>query len=690
MERASSGVRGGRGGTSITSLAGTAGRISIDARIRRITIIFVCSLFLLGAFSAIVAHPRSSSPDTTAEDDAPPSQRARTLVASISSFTVSPNVVYVGDQVTFFANASSTTSSTLKFTLYFDYLLALPSTPNPASGKTVIVTGNPGQISVPYAYDHPGNFTGALGTYFVPRLYVDDGVSNVSRNLQVYVNVRVNVAPTFEYSPPRFIDVNISEPIDLQVLLKDNDNDTLNVTWDFGDGSVVVDTTSGAEIPVYSNQTHAWIPEIDPGVGDFVVNYTLNITVDDGFGHVIRTSSNITVHVPPNESPVLGLRASASVADPADTITLYANATDLEGDPLTWTFDFGDGNGTVRHSDESDPSTTQWMNVTHAYGVAGNFTVVMFVSDALIPNQVFPHNKSESVLIRVKQNTAPSVSTTITADPQSPEINLTLGNVTVLFFVDVSDADADAVTGLWYLDGVQVGTNVSQAALGVHRFYLTLVFDGTGVHNVSINVTDGREGHDSAVYLNLTISSRNLPPDLERLDFSYAQGDYAAPNETIVFTIVLSDPEEDVIELSINFGDNTGWIYFNLTDYVDGNVTLLLNHSYLSVGEYRITIRYTDNKIGILNHTKTIDALVKVEVPEVKVVQKWNWWDYTCLSLLWVFVAVIVVRMVYVGYRRRRLEREGVSVEEAKLRKELTELGYLPPEEPDKGQGGES
>ena len=639
--------------------------------------------------TCVIVQP-SSSRDAVTGDDGSPSQRAETLAASISTFTVSPNVVYVGEQVTFFANATSTTSSTLKFTLFFDYVLTLPSTPNPASGKTVVVTGNPGQIAVPYAYDHPGNFTGALGTYFVAKLYVDDGATNVSRQLPVYVNLKVNAAPTFEFKPASSFTVNMSEPIDLYVILKDVDNDTLNVTWDFGDGSVVVDTTAGAAEPVYSSQTHAWTPEVDPGVGDFNVNYTLNITVDDGFGHVIQTSSIVTVYVPPNESPVLGLSASSTVADPADTITFYANATDPEGDNMTWTFYFGDGDAAVRYTPASAPNTTAWVNLTHVYGVAGNFSVVVFVSDALIPNQVFPHNKSESVLVRVKENTAPSVSTTITADPNSPEINLTLGNVTVRFFVDVSDADGDAVTGLWYLDGLQVGSNVSQAALGVHRFYLTLVFDDTGLHNVSINVTDGRDGHDSARYLNLTISSKNLPPDLEVLDFSYSQGDYAAPNESIAFTIVLSDPEEDVIELSINFGDNTGWLYFNLTDFVDGNVTLLLNHSYEKVGEYRITIRYTDNKVGILNHTKTIDVLVKVDVAEVVVVKQWNWWDYSCLSILWLSVAAIALRMVYVGYRRRKLEREGVSVEEIKLRKELTELGYLRPEEPDNGRGGGS
>ena len=654
------------------------------------TVVVACVLLLFTALSAVALWVPADSDAVQSGNSLPSTERAGILAATIASFSASPNSVYVGQEVTFFANATSSTSSTLKFTLFFDYILTLPSTPNPASGRTVNITSVPGQIVVKYTYDHKGNFTGALGTYFVAKVYVDDGASNVTRQIPVYV--RENAAPTFEYLPsPRF-DVNASEPIDLYVFLKDVDNDPLTVTWDFGDGTIAIDYTAGAVDGVYSNQTHAWDPELAPGepFGDYIVNYTLNITVSDGFGHTIFTLSIVTVHVPPNESPSLGLVASATVADPADTIVFYANATDPEGDPLTWTFYFDDGIVEVHTSGYSTPNTTQWMNVSHVYGAPGNFTVLMYVSDALIPNQVFPHNKSLSLLIRVKGNTAPSVSTTITAEPNSPEINLTLGNVTVRFFVDVSDADADAVNASWYLDGVLVGSNVSQAALGVHRFYLTLVFVDTGLHNVSIYATDGREGHDSVRSLNLTVSSRNLPPDLEELAFSYSQGDYAAPNETIVFTIVLSDPEEDVIEFSINFGDNTGWVYFNLTDYVDGNVTLLLNYSYASVGEYRITIRYTDNKIGILNHTKTIDALVKVEVPEVEVVQQWNWWDYTCLSVLWLSVAVIALRMVYVGYRRRKLEREGVSVEEIKLRKELTELGYLRPEEPDNGRGGGS
>ncbi|HEX7391579.1 MAG TPA: PKD domain-containing protein [Thermoplasmata archaeon] len=570
-------------------------------------------MIVLLVFSCLIVYSHDSPTTLTPEDEVGPEQLAESLAASVSNFTVSPNVVHVGEQVTFFANATSTTSSTLKFTLYYDYILTLPSTPNPASGKTVVVTGNPGQIAVPYAYDHPGNFTGALGTFFVAKLYVDDGASNVSKVLQVYVNLDVNVAPTFEFHPPSSIWVFIGEALNLSVLIRDLDNDSLIVAWEFGDGETVVQETVGALLGVYSNQTHAWTPIVAPGEGDYEVEYLLNVTADDGFGNVIGLQTMVNVYVPVNVGPAVALSVSSLFQSVGDEVLFYANATDPEGDPLTWTFYFDDGIVEVHTSGYSTPNTTQWMNVSHVYGAPGNFTVLMYVSDALIPNQIFPHNKSVSLLIRVKGNTAPSVSTTITADPNSPEINSTLGNVTVRFFVDVSDADADAVNASWYLDGVLVGSNVSQATLGVHRFYLTLVFVDTGLHNVSIYVTDGRESHDVHRYLVIFVGSNNMPPELEDLSFEYEGGDFAAPGEVIQFTSVFSDDEMDPIELTLDFGDSSEQLHMNLTDYVDGNVTFLFSHSYADVGTYTMTIWYTDNMIGWLNHSKFIEAEIRVD-----------------------------------------------------------------------------
>ncbi|MGB2581320.1 MAG: hypothetical protein WBD03_02485, partial [Thermoplasmata archaeon] len=71
---------------------------------------------------------------------------------SVTSFKASPNPAYVGEEVTFFANASSSTSSTLRFTIFYDaYILPFP-TVNPASAVTVNDTGNPGNVVQKFTY----------------------------------------------------------------------------------------------------------------------------------------------------------------------------------------------------------------------------------------------------------------------------------------------------------------------------------------------------------------------------------------------------------------------------------------------------------------------------------------------------------------------------------------------------------
>ncbi len=198
-------------------------------------------------------------------------------------------------------------------------------------------------------------------------------------------------------------------------------------------------------------------------------------------------------------------------------------------------------------------------------------------------------------------------------------------------------------------------------------------FTETGDYNISVSVSDIK-GHTVTRYKLVHVSSNNLPPSLQRLNFTYGvNATFAQPGQVLNFTLVLSDPEHDRLNVSWDWGDGSPVVNIYLYNYTEGtdNVTLNLSHAYAKLGKYTITVNYTDNKIGLLNHSKFINATVTVDLPKEVTVVTWDWWDYTSLGIVCMVPIAIAARFYFIDRRRKRLEEEGISLEEAKLRKEM-------------------
>jgi len=73
--------------------------------------------------------------------------------------------------------------------------------------------------------------------------------------------------------------------------------------------------------------------------------------------------------VSPNSIPVLSASASPLIIVPGDSTSFLAAATDADGHPLMYAWDFGDG------------STGVGAAVTHSYGAAGTYTATVTVND---------------------------------------------------------------------------------------------------------------------------------------------------------------------------------------------------------------------------------------------------------------------------------------------------------------------
>jgi PKD repeat protein len=128
----------------------------------------------------------------------------------------------------------------------------------------------------------------------------------------------------------------------------DPDNDTLTYAWDFGDGE-----TSTEENPVH----------------DYTENnktYTVTLTVTDEHNESDTEIKPVTIGTP-NTPPEADFTYLVNIT--TKTVTFYDNSSDLDNDPLTYSWDFGDGNS----SNETNP--------VHTYAANNTYTVTLTVSD---------------------------------------------------------------------------------------------------------------------------------------------------------------------------------------------------------------------------------------------------------------------------------------------------------------------
>ena len=598
------------------------------------------------------------------------------------TLVASPSNALVNDTITFYANVSSEDDpgAILTFTIFYDCLDQSP-TINPASPVTVDTAGDPWTVVRTFAYDHPGNLTQGGSPYFWVGLFVSDGTDNYSAVIQVFVS---QPPPPPVNTPPRFVrpPVNpLSSPAGVvqYILIKiaDDDNDTVTVFWDFGDGTNATNVTVTSPPAVVLNQTHTWSPPRIPGEGDYNQTYTLNVSLSDGHNPSVNSSTVVSISVPfnwPPGGPLL--TASKENAEPLEPISFTASASDLEGDPLTWTFDYSDGTVEVYHSGFTAPGLRVWQNTTHSFSTAGSHTVNVSISDALVPFQVGDHNITVKATIRIIVNVAP-IAYPIIVSPGAPQINGTVGYVDVMASIEAYDLDGDVLTLTWDLGILGIRTNISGGGIEPFSYVQVLRFNETGFYNIAVTVTDGRPGHEVQQTKTVNVSSNNRPPVV--LEFNhepYSLGDFAAANDSVKFRLVMTDREHDALELTWDFGDGSPMVYMNLTNYdAKGNITLSVNHTYVLKGNYVLTIVLTDNKIGYFNHTLTSKMPIQVSVRPPVVVINWDWWDYTSLALLMMMPIGSIGWVFLLRRQRQHIEDQGMTFDEWRLKKEIDSKG---------------
>ncbi len=230
------------------------------------------------------------------------------------------------------------------------------------SATTPLVEGSSGTFTVSatdadtitYSWDYGDGSTGSGsstthayaedGTYTVTATATDPSGANDSQTSTVTVTNANPVIGSGTWPTTGSEGVSVSF---VGVATDPGSFDTLTYAWSWGDG----ETSTGA------SASHTWATE---------GSYTVTLTVTDDDGGTVSTSQTMVIA---NVAPVIGSISATSPLAEGETATFTGTATDVAGDTLTYTWDYGDG--TTGTGDSS----------THAYADNGSYTVTLTVTD---------------------------------------------------------------------------------------------------------------------------------------------------------------------------------------------------------------------------------------------------------------------------------------------------------------------
>jgi PKD repeat protein len=395
-----------------------------------------------GYYNAYFAARETTAAPSGAEDYFISSQGTSVKVIDISntapyglSISYSPTSFDSGDVVTFTGTASD---DNVGDTLYYSW----------SFGDTYTASG---QV-VTHQFKTPGAYTVTLS---VDDMHVGTQPRPVTTTQMV--SVAPNLPPTV--SVPDYTGIPWKQPYTYTVTASDPELDALRYTWDWDDGSMSV-TTSNTATHTYTIKT----------------TYTLTVCVDDLtglYGHNVSDFGSVQV-VGANKAPsITSFTVDNNVPYTGQTVTFTGSAKDLDGDPLAFTFEFGDGTSEVYYVTPPAGVDATFV-VPHVYTTAGTKTAYLHVFDGTTTKT------STGLTITVIANYEPIVT------PLEDVSGIT--GVEMTFTCDAFDSDFDELTYTWdFGDGTPlvVGNPVVHTYSVADVYAYSVYVDDGHYHNVS-------------------------------------------------------------------------------------------------------------------------------------------------------------------------------------------------------------
>lgn len=322
-----------------------------------------------------------------------------------------------------------------------------------AAAHGTVVLNPDGTVTYTPAADYNGTDT---FTYTV-----DDGNGGTATAAVAVAVVPVNDAPT---AADVTATAEEDAPVTVSVAALDVDGDALTLT---------AGPAAHGSVTVNPDGTVTYTPATDFNGTD-----TFTYTVSDGNGGT--ASALVTVTVAPANDPPTADAGLDATADERDEVVFSATATDLDGDTLSYQWDFGDG------------STGSGPTATHSYLDDGDYTAVLTVTDG----RGGVTTDARTVTVR---NVAPVVTPGQGATIDEGGTFATTGT-----FTDPG-LDIWAVT-VDYGDGSGVRPLVLNSD---GTFDLSHAYADDGEYTVTVRVDDGDGGVGTAT---LTVTARNVAP----------------------------------------------------------------------------------------------------------------------------------------------------------------------------------
>ena len=301
-----------------------------------------------------------------------------------------------------------------------------------------------------HTYATPGTFT--------VKLTVSDTHSSNSATTHATISAAANRPPVAVAGGPYPGTAGIAVTFDGSGS-SDPDGDPLSFSWDFGDGASGTGATA--------SHTYA-------AAGTF----TVTLTVNDGHASSSATTSAL-ISPPPNRPPV-----AAAGGPYSGTVGIAVSfdgtaSSDPDGDPLTFSWDFGDG------------ASGAGATASHTYAAQGTFTVTLTVNDGHASDSA-----TASATISPPANRPPLA---VVGGPYSG----TAGAGVSFDGSGSSDPDGDALGFAWdFGDG--------GSATGAKPGH---TYAAAGTFTVTLTVNDGRGGTNSGTTTATIAPAAIIPPD---------------------------------------------------------------------------------------------------------------------------------------------------------------------------------
>lgn len=361
-------------------------------------------------------------------------------------------------------------------------------------GAVYVVAGSSGKVSGG-SLDHPAKLVslsvlGSVALDFdgdqLHAVFIDDLGMESDR-----FSIRKGVATITEINGDR-------EPLEGEVVAFDavgvlaNGNPIPSFDWSFGDGSP--DETNTTAV------THTW-----PGEGD----WRMEVSAVDDAGQPFSEVAMVRVR---NGPPTIDPLVAPSPCDEGELLTWTATGSDPGGDPITWSWDFGDG------------TVLPGQTVNYRLGDDGPHTVTVTATD----DELAFSTESVQVLC----NNLPPIYQGVAHPPLVVQEPVTL---TALYTDPGRD---DTVTVDWDLQSAFPSTGPT----------LDHTFATTGTYALTVTLTDDDGGVTVAEQV-LTVT--NGPPVLDVLSVPLGIDE----GETVTMAALAHEPNGEPFVVSWDFGD---------------------------------------------------------------------------------------------------------------------------------------